>query len=131
MHMPLPITSIAATVLTFIFTNITMSIIRHRKELSTTVNEGARATYARLLNAHGNFVYFAPLPLILLAVLEIKGVEASILIGLAGLLVLGRAAHASGILKTHRSVMRPIGLYTTLLMFVSSSFILLSHTYEA
>jgi uncharacterized protein len=75
-------------------------ISRHRHGHRIGLGDGGDAMLARKIRVHGNFVEHAPFALLLLALLELAGLDASWLWTLGGVLLLGRVLHAVGLSRS-------------------------------
>jgi len=91
---------------------LSFSVSLKRMKAGTDIGMGDDPGLLRRIRAQGNFIEYVPLALILCAVAELRGVSPSWLWALAGLLVVGRAAHATGIL-TGSTPLRAIGMLAT------------------
>ena len=86
-----------------------------RRDARVAIGDGDNELLRRRIRAHGNFVEFVPIALLLLALAEHTGLG-SLFIHLFGLVLLaGRIAHAYGICQTNEVfVFRMIGSLATL-----------------
>jgi uncharacterized protein len=76
--------------------------------------DGGDEPLLRRIRAHGNFVETAPMALLLLALLELRGLGAAWLWGIGICLVLGRLFHLAGILNKQAMWSRLVGMVLTL-----------------
>jgi uncharacterized protein len=86
-----------------------------RRDARIALGDGDNEILRRRIRAHGNFVEFAPIALLLLALAEHTGMG-SLLIHLFGLVLLAaRISHAYGICQTKEVfIFRMVGTTTTL-----------------
>jgi len=75
-------------------------ISRHRHGHHIGLGDGGDAELGRKIRVHGNFVEHVPFALLLLALLELSGLQPSWLWIFGGALLLGRAMHALGLSRT-------------------------------
>jgi uncharacterized protein len=108
----LPITSAVAATAAIALIPLSISVSFRRMKTGVRVGFGEDETLMRRIRAQGNFVEYVPLALILLALAEYRGVSATLLWTLAGLLIAGRSLHFIGI-TSGRSVIRAPGMLAT------------------
>jgi uncharacterized protein len=86
-----------------------------RRDARVALGDGDNETLRRRIRAHGNFVEFVPIALLLLALAEHTGMG-SLFIHLFGIILLvGRIAHAYGICqKDEVFIFRMVGTIATL-----------------
>ena len=86
-----------------------------RRDARVPVGDGDNEVLLRRIRAHGNFVEFVPIALLLLALAEHTGMG-SLLIHLFGIVLLvGRISHAYGISQTNEVfIFRMVGSLATL-----------------
>jgi len=92
----LPITLHAAVILAAMLVLLSLPISLRRRKVKVSLGVGDDAALQNLVRAHGNFTEYAPMGLLLLAVLELSGGSPRNLWILAGLLVVGRLVHMIG-----------------------------------
>jgi len=78
-------------------------VVGHRRAHKIGIGHGGDKDLARKVRAHGNFIEYVPLALLMLGLLEISHLSASWLWGLGGTLLLARVLHAYG-LSRHAGV---------------------------
>ena len=81
--------------LIFFFLSLRTSLVRRRAKVS--LGDGGDAGLQMAIRAHGNFIEYVPISLLLLAFLEMRTVSIYGVIVLGVLLVAGRCFHAIGI----------------------------------
>lgn len=93
----MPIISIYAAILTFLFIFLSIRTIRTRRGLKIAVGDGGNMQMLRAMRAHSNFAEYVPMALILIYCVE-SSQAPKILIHALGLCLLsGRAIHAFGV----------------------------------
>ena len=95
----LPITTQLAALAAVSLVGLSFSVSLKRMKAGTDIGMGDDPGLLRRIRAQGNFIEYVPLALILCAIAELRGASSTWLWALAGLLVLGRAAHATGKLQ--------------------------------
>lgn len=93
----LPITSLYAVPLAFLFLVLSLRIIARRRTLRVGFGSAGDADLERRIRIHANFAEYTPLALLLLALAE-SARAPNLWLNVAGLLLLvGRYAHAIGL----------------------------------
>lgn len=95
----LPITSLVAALAAVSLVALSLPVSMRRMKVGTEIGMGDDPALLRRIRAQGNFIEYVPLGLILLALAEYRAVAAGLLWAIAGLLVVGRLLHATGILS--------------------------------
>jgi uncharacterized membrane protein YecN with MAPEG domain len=72
-------------------------ISRHRHRHGIGLGSGGDPVLARKIRVHANFIEFVPIALLLLALLELAGLQAAWLWTFGALLLLARVMHAIGL----------------------------------
>ncbi len=115
------ITPIYAAVLALLFVALAVNVVRTRRRAGVSLGDGGDKLLARRIRAHGNFVEYVPMALILMVMIEERGAEAAWVHGLNGALVLGRLMHAFALSSlTLRPFHRTGGLALTLFVIVAA-----------
>lgn len=110
--------------LIFFFLSLRTSLVRRRAKVS--LGDGGDAGLQMAIRAHGNFIEYVPISLLLLAFLEMRTVSIYGVIVLGVLLVAGRCFHAIGISRANASFrLRQIGAVLSLLVLLIGSLWLL------
>lgn len=94
------ITGLYAGILGLFYIALSALIIATRFQKRVSLGDGGDRILNLRIRAHGNFIEYVPLALILMAALETQGTNPSIIYGLGVALLAGRAAHAIGITRT-------------------------------
>lgn len=99
-------------------------ILRGRKNIDA--GDGGDRTQLLAMRRHANFVEYVPLALILIGLLEFKGVSSRYIHSLGAALLVGRLLHAAFFTRGVKSVPRGIGAGLTALVIAISSIWLLT-----
>ncbi|MBI1985543.1 MAG: MAPEG family protein [Rhodospirillales bacterium] len=115
----LPITSTVAAGLAIFMFPLTVQISMRRKSLGNVVfGDADDMVLRRRIRAFGNFVEYAPICLLLMALMELQGTPSTWLWVVGGLLAAGRVIHALGMLFADTPVPRAIGMLMTYAAFL-------------
>lgn len=122
------ITPIYAALLTLLLIFLSAQVIIYRRRNRLSLGDEGDRRLLRLMRAHGNCAEYAPLGLILLALVEAKAAPA-IAVHLLGLLLLaGRVIHAIGFSGENLIMrLRVFGMVLTFTMLGLSAIGLLAH----
>jgi uncharacterized protein len=93
---------------------LTLWVIVRRAQTGISFGDGGDMAMLRRIRAHANFAETAPLALLLMALLEYKGLGATALLSLGAALVLGRVLNASSILTNNAAWSRRGGMVLSL-----------------
>jgi uncharacterized protein len=94
---------------------LTALVIIRRAKTGVNLLDGGDVTLLRRIRAHGNFSETAPMALLLLALLEMRGVSPMWIALLGSCLLLGRVLHASSLLTNNTPWNRYGGMVLTIL----------------
>jgi uncharacterized protein len=121
-----PITAVYAACLALLFCALTLRVLRLRVRLQVTVGDGGQPTLQRAIRAHGNFAEFVPLALLLLLLLEQRGLPGPAVHAYGALLLLARVLHAWGLSQAEERLRwRIAGVCLTLnLLFLAAALLL-------
>ena len=100
----LPITSVAAAILTAWFILLSARVISSRFADRVSLGTGDLPSLERRIRAHGNLAEYGPLGLILCALAEIQGAPSWLVALGAALLVVGRIMHGIALSYTKRNM---------------------------
>ncbi|MES2672255.1 MAG: MAPEG family protein, partial [Pseudomonadota bacterium] len=75
---------------------LAVRVVMHRRAHRIGIGHGGDKDLARKVRAHGNFIEYVPVALLILGLLELSGLGATWLWGLGGTLLLARVLHAYG-----------------------------------
>jgi uncharacterized membrane protein YecN with MAPEG domain len=90
------VTSIIASVLTIIFVKLSFAVIGLRRKNKVGLGSGGHEDLERAIRAHGNFVEYVPIGIILIACLELNGGPWWLVAASGIALIIGRLIHAVG-----------------------------------
>lgn len=91
------ITLIFASLHALLLLALVVPIVRRRISQQIGIGSGGDEQLSRSIRAHGNFVEFVPLALVLLLLLELSGLAAVWLWSFGGVLLCARILHAYGL----------------------------------
>ncbi len=116
------ITLLYASLLTILAIFLAIKVGMNRVDTNIMTGEGESSMLLQSVRAHGNLIEYAPLALILLALLEMQNVSDSMLHLCGSLFFLARILHAYGVTISRESTpYRLVGaLGTWLIMFIMS-----------
>lgn len=86
-----------AALLAFLFVYLSVRVIKARRGAKVAIGSSGNASLERAMRVQANFAEYVPLALILLMMLELKGLMPLILHGLGAALLIGRSLHAWGV----------------------------------
>jgi hypothetical protein len=117
---------IYAALLALVFVGLSALVIRQRGRAKVAIGWGGDALLERFARIHANFAEYVPLALLLLAMLEWKGLNPWVLHGLGLVLLLGRLAHAYGMSQVQENFrFRVTGMMSTFGVIVVAAILLL------
>lgn len=124
----LEITSLYAALIALIFVWLSARVIIYRRKNRISLGDAGDKSLLKRMRAQGNCAEYAPLGLLLLALVEVSGAPL-IAVHLLGLTLLaGRAVHAWAVSASPPALKgRVAGMMLTLLMILVSAFGLLIH----
>lgn len=95
--MPVAVTALYAAVLALVLIALSARIAVLRGRTRIGIGYEGSDVLGRAVRVHGNFIEYAPIALILMALIELNGGPAPLLHGLGLALVAGRLLHAWGL----------------------------------
>lgn len=95
--MPVAITALYAAILGLVLLALSARIAGLRGKTKIGIGYEGSDVLSRAVRAHGNFIEYAPIALILMALIELNGGPAALVHGLGLALVIGRLLHAWGL----------------------------------
>lgn len=120
--MNLPVTTLFASLLGLLLIVLSDLVSRTRKRSRVSLGHGGDPMLERTMRAHGNFVEYVPLGLILLGLMEVQLPPAWVLHAFGGMLLLGRLLHAYGMVRPDGPISgRYWGTALTWLMLLGAS----------
>lgn len=125
-----PVTLMYAAILAVIFVGLSVRVIKHRFSTKAILGDGGNAGLNVAIRTHGNFTEYVPLALILIAGVEALGYSSMIVHILGIALVVARLLHVLGLAGQNAAgAGRPVGVIATLLIMVSSAFMILARSF--
>lgn len=121
----IPYTAFAASILGLLFIVLAGSVSRLRLQNSISLGDGGNKDLSRAMRAHGNLAEFAPIFLLLVLALELRGAGGFCLGLLTVSFVIARCAHGYGLLRQATSKPRQFGAGVSYLVIVIASLWLL------
>lgn len=120
--MTLPIATLYAGLLGLLLIALSLGVSRLRARFRVSLGSGDQPELEAAIRAQANFVEYAPLALILLALAEVQGASAGLLHGFGAALLVGRVLHAVGIRQPGGlGLGRRVGTALTWLMILAAS----------
>lgn len=124
-----PITGLYAGILALLFVALSVRTLRIRRRNQIAVGDGGNSEMLRAIRVHGNFAEYAPLALLLVALVESNGAGANWVHALGAALVLGRLSHAFGVSKPKEDFrFRVLGMSLTFFTLVGAALTLLFYS---
>jgi len=119
--MPVPISALYAGILAVIVVVLSSRVGRARLRTEVSLLHGESSELLVEIRRHANFTEAVPMPLILLALIELNGASGTLLHGLGAALVAARIVHPIGLHHDNmRHPLRGIGaLGTTLITLIA------------
>lgn len=121
-----PVTGLYAALLTLLFVALSVRTLRIRRRNQIAVGDGGNSEMLRAIRVHGNFAEYAPLALLLIALVESNGAGVGWVHTLGTALLLGRCSHAFGVSKTKENFrFRVFGMSLTFFALMGAALTLL------
>ncbi|WP_209504544.1 MULTISPECIES: MAPEG family protein [unclassified Ruegeria] len=119
----LAITPIYAALIAILYVALSVKVILQRRSDKISVGDGGSKLMIKAIRTHANCAEYAPISLLLIAMVELQG-AAGILVHLLGLMLLaGRLLHAYGFGRTPQIViLRQAGMSLTFLAILGAAF---------
>jgi uncharacterized membrane protein YecN with MAPEG domain len=118
------ITALYAGILAIVLVALSVRVIRHRLTGQVSLGDGG-GVLSPVIRAHGNFIEYVPMALILIGLLESRGTAGWLLHLLGIVLVVARLAHPFGLVMKPPNAARAIGITGTLLVILAAGVLLL------
>ncbi|WP_448214072.1 MAPEG family protein [Colwellia sp. MEBiC06753] len=120
MNFSIAITGLYTSLLVLLFIALSINVIRQRFKHKVGLGSKEIKELEQAIRIHGNFAEYIPLALIMLAALELSGLDAMWLHVFGGALLFGRIAHAIGLSKSiGTSIPRALGVVTTFITLLA------------
>lgn len=119
--MPPAITLLYAGISALILLGLSARVVGLRRKHQVGIGTGAVTALERAVRAQANFTEYVPLALLLIALLELNGLDARVIHGFGAVLVIGRVLHAQGLNRSAgTSAGRFIGTLMTWLVLLAA-----------
>ncbi|WP_372761168.1 MAPEG family protein [Pseudoalteromonas sp.] len=118
------IISIYAALLALFYVYLSLNVITVRRAAQISLGDGENPQLQRAIRAHGNFIEYVPLAVILLFLAEYQGLASHYCHALGALLFIGRVFHNLSMVEENIKY-RQIGTIATFLTIIISAFIIL------
>jgi uncharacterized membrane protein YecN with MAPEG domain len=115
----LPYTLLTASVMALLCAVLVVRIIALRRRTLISIGDGGNTDLIIRIRTHGNFIEYAPLLLIVMALLEMAGANHAALATYGAVLVVTRIAHAVSMPGPPRNPLRGLGTGGSILLLVS------------
>ena len=122
MDIPVQVTMLFAAVFAVLQFPMGAAVGLYRAKTGIAFMDGGDEEMMRRMRAHGNFTENVPIALLVMAGAELAGGPTSLVIGIGGLLLVGRLLHYSALRKMIPEFCRGLGAgLTSLSMLVSAA----------
>jgi hypothetical protein len=122
------ITSLYTALLALILIFLSIKIIQNRRSSKISLGESGDDFLQRKIRAHGNFIEYAPIFLIMLLLVEINGCNKYFIHFFGIIFIIGRVLHAYGItiaeIRNKNFLFRQAGMFCTFFCLSSLALIL-------
>jgi uncharacterized membrane protein YecN with MAPEG domain len=108
----LPITSLFAGGFALALVGLSLSVTLRRVKTTILLGEGDDVGLRRRIRAQANFIEYVPLGVIVLALMELRGLPVAAVVSLGTALAIGRLLHAIGMYRD-APVLRGLGILAT------------------
>lgn len=124
--MTLPVTSFVAAVLGLLLIALAGAVVGKRVRSGHAFGDGGDVSLLRVIRAHGNLSEYAPVFLVLLALLEARAVDVTVLRALGAVFVLSRLVAVVYSFGRQLLALRIVAFWTSALPIVVASVWLLA-----
>lgn len=125
------VSSLVAAAFAVLMVLLSIQTSLSRAKLSATYGDAGDETLRRRIRAHGNFIEYAPLAVIVLVLVETSGAATTLVLLLAAAFVLGRVLHAAGMLYTSGPALRGAGMLLQHAAFLAGAVVLIRRCLDA
>ena len=116
-----------AGILGLLYITLSAYVIKGCFKHEVSLGDAGNDDMIKRVRAHGNFIEYVPLALILIILAEFEGISEFIIHGLCISLIIGRLMHAFGLLeKDSSSIARRGGMVITFMVIVTASLLCIS-----
>lgn len=115
-----------AALLALYYIYLSVNVIKIRKAEGISLGNGSNPALERATRAHGNFIEYVPISLILVFLLEYQGLASHYVHALGGILFISRVVHGSAIINNNLKARGLSMMFTFAIVIVSAVLLLLS-----
>lgn len=116
------VTPFFAAALALIYVALSLNVVRYRLGKQVSLGDGSDSQLQRAIRAHGNFIEYVPLALLLMWFLESLTLSPSLPFWMGSVLVVARVAHAFGMFYPKQlMILRQLGVVATLGVLILAS----------
>jgi uncharacterized membrane protein YecN with MAPEG domain len=120
------VTPLYAALLALLFVVLSVRALRMRRGLGIAIGDAGDERMLRAMRVHSNFAEYAPLALLLMYLLDVRGLGEGTLHTLGACLLAGRISHAWGVSHVQeRYAFRVFGMALTIGVLVAEASMLL------
>lgn len=88
------ITLVLSSLLGLMCVWLSLQVVKYRRKYQISLGDGGNDELAKAIRAHGNFIEYVPLSLIMLGAAELNHANQFLVLGFALIILLGRCFHA-------------------------------------
>ncbi len=126
------ITGTYAALLGLLYIALSIRTLRTRRRNQIAVGDGGNPEMLRAIRVHGNFAEYAPLALLMIALVELNAGGGTLVHGLCLALLFGRISHAYGVSRSQENFrFRVFGMSMTFLAITGAALTLLMQSASA
>jgi uncharacterized membrane protein YecN with MAPEG domain len=107
---PMAITTLVAGIFAILMVLLSLQVSLRRKETNTVFGDAGDNALKRRIRAHGNFIEYAPLAVIVVGLVEYHGATSWLVSALACGFIFSRLVHALGMLFTSTPFVRAVAM---------------------
>ena len=115
-----------AAALTVLYLLLSFHVIRQRRSAKASLGTNGSKALERAIRAHGNFVEYVPLALVLMLICEMRGIHPLFLHGTGLALLVARSLHALSISNVNEDIrMRVTSMLATFAVLIALAILVL------
>ncbi len=118
------IVTLYAGILAILLVVLSIWVIRGRMSNAVSLGDGGGSLSTRI-RAHGNFIEYVPMALIVMLLLESRGTAGWLLQAMGSVLIVARLAHPCGLTMKPPNAARAVGIMGTLLVILVGGVLLI------
>jgi uncharacterized membrane protein YecN with MAPEG domain len=125
------VTPLYAAILAALFLLLTLRVVLYRRSARVSLGDGGHTGLQRAMRAHGNFVEYVPLALVMLLILELSHFSLYVIHVLGIVLVIARLLHGYALaLSNHSPFGRSAGTVLTVAVLIVEALMCLYQAYR-